>query len=399
MKKTEHKGNKAQDTTERFAFGKNWEAFLTKFSPERLEIAQQRLLQLLRLQNLKNMSFLDIGSGSGLHSLAAWSAGAANVLSFDFDTSSVNATQSLWEMAGKPDNWRITQGSVLDAAFMKSLGLFDIVYSWGVLHHTGDTWQAVRNARLPLSKNGIFCIALYSKINYQNASLFGNPTPEEWLQIKQAYNNASAYKKRFMEYSEVWRSHLRPYKRNPLRFARACIDLSKIIQGYKKSRGMDFMTDVRDWLGGWPMDFVEEGAVVRFCKYELGLEALDIITGEGNTEFIFKPSGSSNYWDDFMEKRTKVILPASFRHVKGHMWACPLPDLAAFADTPEFPRRSQLVLFEDSLHLYFRHAPHRAIQRLGEGRCNHWQNELFFSSSDNSDPNGNGRVYTAMLWT
>jgi SAM-dependent methyltransferase len=386
------------DTSERFAFGKNWEAFLSKYTSERLKIAQQRLLNLLRLSDLEGKTFLDIGSGSGLHSLAAWSSGAANVLSFDYDINSVNATRTLWEKAGKPDNWRILQGSVLDAPFMRSLGSFDIVYSWGVLHHTGDMWQAIRNARLPLSENGVFCIALYSNTNYQNGTLHGSPTPEEWLRIKQKYNKASTYKKRLMEYAEVWRCNLWPFRRNPLRFVRACIALGRNIYGYKKYRGMDFMTDVRDWLGGWPMDFVKESAMTHFCKAELGLEPLDMITGEGNTEFLFRPLGSSNYWDTLLEKRTNVSLPASFRHVQGHMWACPLPELAASSDTQEFPRRSPLMLFEDGLPLDFNHAPHDAVRLFGEGRYSHWGEELFFSSSDNSDPNTNGRIYTAMLW-
>jgi len=81
------------------------------------------------------------------------------------------------------------------------------------------------------------------------------------------------------------------------------------------------------------------------------------------------------------------------------MWACSLPELSTSADTQEFPRRSPLVLFEDGLPLDFSHAPHDAVRLLGEGRYSHWGDELFFSASDNSDPNTNGRVYTAMLWS
>jgi len=385
------------DTQDRFAFGKNWENFLTKFSQDRLVNAQDRLLKLLRLSNLAGKTFLDIGSGSGLHSLSAWHSGAGQVVSFDYDPDSVNATRSLWEMAGKPENWCILQGSVLDADFMCSLGSFDIVYSWGVLHHTGDMWQAIRNARLPLADNGVFCIALYSDTAYRDNSLSGEPTPEQWLEIKQEYNAANANKKRRMEYGHVWRTFLRPTLRNPLRFLLACYRLLCMKRQYAKQRGMDFWTDIRDWLGGWPMDFVKEGELIRLGRTELGLEFLDIITGEGNTEFLFRPLGSTNYWDTILSRRVRHNISGPFQRAEGYMWSCAMPELTHCADTETHPRRSSMMLFEDELPLGYPHARHVGICRFGEGRYSHWKDTVLFSTSDNTDPNVNGRVYAALL--
>ncbi len=134
-------------TEPRFAFGKNWESFIAKnFDGSRLKIASDHLLGFLKTDTLDGKRFLDIGCGSGLHSLAACGAGAREIVSFDYDRDSVSTTEGLRRMAGDPPHWRVEQGSVLDAAYMESLGTFDIVYSWGVLHHTGDQWTAIRNA-------------------------------------------------------------------------------------------------------------------------------------------------------------------------------------------------------------------------------------------------------------
>lgn len=108
--------------------------------------------KVLRVENLKGKTFLDIGCGSGIHSLAALRLGASQVFAFDYDVDSVATSRRVREWAGNPENWQIKRNSVLDADFMASLPKFDIVYSWGVLHHTGDLWGAVRNAAIPLRK-------------------------------------------------------------------------------------------------------------------------------------------------------------------------------------------------------------------------------------------------------
>lgn len=191
----------------RFGFGKNWENFVdSSFSKERVDTASRELLSLLHVSDLRKFTFLDIGCGSGIHSLAAIEAGAEQVVSFDYDINSVRTTKKLHEMIGKPSNWTIMQGSVLDKGFMENLGKFDIVYSWGVLHHTGAVWDALGNAKIPLSDNGVLAIALYSYTRYLDGSLAGWPTPEKWLDIKKRYNQVGFLGRKTMELQQLWRS-------------------------------------------------------------------------------------------------------------------------------------------------------------------------------------------------
>ncbi|MDX2121208.1 MAG: class I SAM-dependent methyltransferase, partial [Gemmatimonadota bacterium] len=130
----------------RFAFGRNWASFLRLLDEERIRAAEDSLRSLTGRDDLTGLRFLDIGSGSGLFSLAARRLGA-RVHSFDYDTDSVECTRELRRQYFAEDaNWVVEQGSVLDPGYIASLGTHDVVYSWGVLHHTGAMWVAVAHA-------------------------------------------------------------------------------------------------------------------------------------------------------------------------------------------------------------------------------------------------------------
>src|SRR5216684_6957903 len=135
----------------RFEFGKNWTRFLVGLDDTRIARAEESLRAMLETSDLEGKSFLDIGSGSGLFSLAARRLGA-RVHSFDYDPQSVACTGELKRRCFLDDgNWVVEKGSVLDQDYLACLGVFDVVYSWGVLHHTGDMWRALENV-VPLVK-------------------------------------------------------------------------------------------------------------------------------------------------------------------------------------------------------------------------------------------------------
>jgi SAM-dependent methyltransferase len=260
----------------RFEFGHNWKKYVEKsFTPERVEVAKAHLCRFLQRADLRGATFLDIGCGSGLHSLAALQLGAVEVVSFDYDVKSVEAALMLHRYAGQPQHWRILQGSVLDEEFMASLPRVGIVYSWGVLHHTGNVWQAIRNATIPLGDEGLFYIALYS------ADVHKDPPAEFWLTVKRQYLAASTLGKRKMEWWYIWRFQM----------GRRVSALPIVVRGmleYKKNRGMSYFTDIRDWLGGWPMEFCHDDDVTKFVTTTLGMDLVTIKTGEANTEFLFR---------------------------------------------------------------------------------------------------------------
>lgn len=257
----------------RFGFGANWKSYLAKhFSDERVALAKERLLGFLGREDLAGMRVLDIGSGSGIHSLAAYLAGAQEVVSFDYDQDSVDATRSLHQALGAPENWTVLQGSVLDPDFMATLGTFDLVYSWGVLHHTGDVVTALELAAERVSTSGILFIALYD-------SDWSVEAPEFWYNIKRKYNRGGWLRKRILEGWYLFRIEMNC---NPLNL----YSQIKKIKNYKTNRGMDYYHDVKDWLGGWPMQYMRLYEVIPFLQKK-GLILLRSKLGEVNTEYLF----------------------------------------------------------------------------------------------------------------
>lgn len=163
----------------RFAFGKNWSRFVELIDERRLQMAEESLQQMLGCQDLRGRTFLDVGSGSGLFSLAARRLGA-RVHSFDYDPQSVACTEELKSRYFSGDAaWTIESGSALDQPYLRSLGTFDVVYSWGVLHHTGSLWQALENAIERTAPGGLFFIAIYNDQGRMS---------RVWLGVKRAYN-------------------------------------------------------------------------------------------------------------------------------------------------------------------------------------------------------------------
>jgi len=259
------------DSGRAFRFGKNWDLFIRRaLSNERICISREHILKFLELPDLAGKYFLDVGCGSGISSRAALEAGAAKIVSFDSDPDSVTTTERVREMSGYPPHWTVLHGSILDEAFVSSIKPADIVYAWGVLHHTGQMWKAIEYAASLLGERGVFYVALYTR----------SSKSDYWVKMKKRYNSASAFRKRLMEAHYILRHTVLPQLirgKNPRRW----------IKHYKSMRGMSYLTDLRDWLGGWPYEDAKIEDVVRFCRKKLNLELINISTGEANTEYLF----------------------------------------------------------------------------------------------------------------
>lgn len=264
---------------ERFEFGKNWAAFLSVLDEERIETAVQSLREMLECDTLAGKRFLDIGSGSGLFSLAARRLGA-EVVSFDFDTNSVACTRELKKRYFESDaNWRIEQGSALDADYVASLGKFDVVYSWGVLHHTGEMWKALDNAVLPTREGGKLFIALYNDTGSQAS---------RWHWIKKTYCRLPRIFKTPFAIAVSLPDEAK-------RFASALLRLKPMEYvhswtRYKTGRGMNRWHDIIDWVGGFPYEYASVDAVFEFYKAR-GFALKKVVSGGvglGCNEFVFE---------------------------------------------------------------------------------------------------------------
>jgi 2-polyprenyl-3-methyl-5-hydroxy-6-metoxy-1,4-benzoquinol methylase len=264
------------DSGRRFAFGDNWARFLDVLTEDRIALAEQSLRSMLSVDDLLGRRFLDIGSGSGLFSLAAWRLGAT-VHSFDYDPMSVACTAELKRRyASKDDAWTVSQGSVLDGTYMAGLGQWDVVYSWGVLHHTGNMRAALENAVRAVADGGRLFIAIYN--DQGRAS-------RRWLRVKQMYNRLPAA----LRWIVLWSVMVRVWGPTTVR------DLLTRRPGHtwrnyrQTSRGMSPWRDVVDWVGGLPFEVAKPEDIFVFLR-DRGFCLLTMKTcagGYGCNEYVF----------------------------------------------------------------------------------------------------------------
>lgn len=263
---------------ERFSFGRNWRAFLGRLNDERVRVAEDSLRSMLEAPDLVGKTFLDMGSGSGLFSLAARRLGA-QVHSFDYDPDSVACTSHVRDRFFPGDAvWRVEAGSVLDEAYVRSLGQFDVVYSWGVLHHTGNMWRALNNAALPVREGGVLFIAIYND---------EGPRTKVWRFIKRIYNKLprplnGLFAALVLSLWEIRALVVSLITLRPLQYFRSW---TRYAGG---ARGMSKWHDLIDWIGGYPFEAATPHAIFRFYK-ERGFILQNLMTGRGLgcNEYVF----------------------------------------------------------------------------------------------------------------
>jgi 2-polyprenyl-3-methyl-5-hydroxy-6-metoxy-1,4-benzoquinol methylase len=271
----------------RFGFGENWKRFARDLEVERIEAARASLVEWLGQASLEGCSFLDVGSGSGLFSLAAALMGSHRIHSFDYDPQSVATTQSLRDRFEPDTDWTVEGGDAVDSTYMDSLGQWDIVYAWGVLHHTGDMWLAMDLTCARVKPGGRLFLSIYNDQGRASG---------RWRRVKKLYNALPprfrvpysiivmapielralfrySINGRFLEYFRLWRT------------------------AGAYGRGMSRWHDLLDWVGGYPFEVATPERVFEFCaQRRFELRKLKTCRGSpGNNQFVFElPIGATN---------------------------------------------------------------------------------------------------------
>jgi 2-polyprenyl-6-hydroxyphenyl methylase/3-demethylubiquinone-9 3-methyltransferase len=262
---------------DRFAFGKNWLRFLEVLDEPRVQRAETSLLSMLKQPTLRGQRFLDIGSGSGLFSLAARRLGA-EVHSFDLDPESVRCALELRRRYFPDDpHWRIERGSALDRDYIASLGQFDVVYSWGVLHHTGRMYDALANAALPVRPRGKLYIAIYNDLGSRTA---------RWRVIKRTYNRLPQLVRPLFTAIAAAPNEAKAFinacvRRYPFDYLRSWSAVGE--------RGMSRWRDLVDWVGGYPYETATPEQIFDFYEAR-GFRLISLKCGGvglGCNEFVF----------------------------------------------------------------------------------------------------------------
>lgn len=259
-----------------FDFGKNWAAFARKaLTQERIAQARTDFARLMQGIHLPGASFLDIGFGQGLSLLIAQETGARAVGN-DINPKcreALTLTARLFP-AVRLEEIPVIIGSILDQSVRSALtvtvpgtGQFDIVHSWGVLHHTGRMYDALAQAAQMVRSGGHLVIAIYNR----------HWTSPLWRLIKRVYVSLPRSLQQLLVlalYPVIAGAKWAVTRRNP----------------FTSERGMDFFYNVIDWVGGYPYEYASRAEIQVFIE-QLGFTCTAFYPAAvptGCNEFIFR---------------------------------------------------------------------------------------------------------------
>jgi 2-polyprenyl-6-hydroxyphenyl methylase/3-demethylubiquinone-9 3-methyltransferase len=227
-----------RDVSAHFRFGSNWADFARSITEERIARAISSLSALSSPRHFEGRDVLDIGSGSGLSAVAALRLGARHVTAIDIDPESVETSRAVLTRFAPVGTFTVRQASVFDLNPEDESG-FDVVYSWGVLHHTGDLSGALDIAAKLVRPNGFLVLALYRRTAIDGF----------WQAEKRLYAHGPLWAQAAMRamFKTAFVSGLLVTGRNPIQYVR----------DYQVQRGMSWSHDVHDWLGGYPYESIE----------------------------------------------------------------------------------------------------------------------------------------------
>jgi predicted RNA methylase len=260
-----------------FSFGENWEQYAQKIDERRIHEAEKSLIRLIGRNAIEGHSFLDLGCGSGLFSLAALRLGCKRLLAVDLDPACVRITRALLEAHSERSEWGCRQRSVFELS-PTTVGTFDVVYSWGVLHHTGAMREAIATASTLVSADGLLAIAVYGKTFFCRF----------WQIEKRIYSRASQSVQR-----SIRAAYMSAFR---LRLAMRGESIHSHRENYHQQRGMDMDHDAHDWLGGYPYESISPSEVIS-CLNGLGFTVVRSfvypcigLMGNGCDEYCFAKS-------------------------------------------------------------------------------------------------------------
>jgi SAM-dependent methyltransferase len=262
-----------------FSFGRNWQKYLSRLDDTRLAHAQESLVESLGVPDLSGLTFIDAGCGSGIFSLSALRLGALRVTSVDIDPGSIECARRLRERETDKDRWVIRQGSLLRPEFIDALEPADVVYSWGVLHHTGAMWTAIDHSMRLVKPGGRLCLALYREPRRVKAH----------LALKRSYNQLPSAIRPILcglYYGMLVARNSFAGRATPIRY---------VTEYGRNSRGMSLWRDVEDWLGGLPCEFATPEGVESFASdHGFDLEGTVIAPPGANSEYLLRAPGANH---------------------------------------------------------------------------------------------------------